>query len=64
VQGTVKSYDEATRTGSLLTDDRTEIPIDDRSFGDPSLRFLRIGQRVRFELDDGGVARSLLLVTF
>ena len=41
MQGTVKSYDEATRTGSLLTDDRQEIPIDDRSFGDPSLRFLR-----------------------
>jgi hypothetical protein len=67
VQGTIKSYDTATRTGSLLTDDRTEIAIDDRSFDDPSLRFLRIGQRVRFEVGPGGesaVARRLHLVTF
>jgi cold shock CspA family protein len=66
VQGTIKTYDTETRTGSLLTDDRTEIAIDDRSFADPSLRFLRIGQRVRFEVDEGteGVARRLHLVTF
>ena len=47
MQGTVKTYDTNTRSGSLLTDDRTEIAIDDHSFADPSLRFLRIGQRVR-----------------
>ena len=67
MQGTVKTYDTDTRIGSLLTDDRTEITIDDRSFGDPSLRFLRIGQRVRFEVEPGGeraIARGLHLVTF
>jgi cold shock CspA family protein len=67
VQGTIKTYDTNTRSGSLLTDDRTEIAIDDHSFGDPSLRFLRIGQRVRFEVERGGdraVARGLHLVTF
>ena len=67
MQGTIKTYDTNTRTGSLLTDDRTEIAIDDRSFADPSLRFLRIGQRVRFEVEPGGdraVARGLHLVTF
>jgi cold shock CspA family protein len=66
VQGTIKQYDTATRSGSLLTDDRTEIAIDDRSIGDPSIRFLRIGQRVRFEVEPGGeqaVARRLVLVT-
>ena len=67
MQGTVKTYDTNTRRGSLLTDDRTEIAIDDHSFADPSLRFLRIGQRVRFEVEPGGdrsVARGLHLVTF
>lgn len=67
MQGTVKTYDTSTHLGSLLTDDRTEIAIDDHSFIDPSLRFLRIGQRVRFELESGAkraVARRLHLVTF
>jgi cold shock CspA family protein len=68
VQGTIKHYDEVGRTGVLLTDDRAEISIDDRSLADASIRSLRIGQRVRFELertDDGGaVARDLHLVTF
>ena len=66
MQGTVKTYDTSTHAGSLLTDDRTEIAIDERSFLDPSLRFLRIGQRVRFEVETGehAVARRLHLVTF
>lgn len=67
MQGTIKSYDTSTHTGSLLTDNRTEIAIDERSVADPAIRFLRIGQRVRFEVeqsDGGGVARSLNLVTF
>jgi cold shock CspA family protein len=67
VQGTIKHYDAATKSGSLLTDDRAEITIDDRSIDDPSVRFLRIGQRVRFEVGSGGehpVARGLSLVTF
>ena len=67
MQGTVKTYDTNTRTGSLLTDDRAEIAIDERSFGDPPARFLRIGQRVRFDVETaagGRVARDLYLVTF
>jgi len=66
VQGTIKSFDASSRTGSLLTDDRTEIAIDDRSLADPSILLLRIGQRVRFEVeaaDEGAVARGLHLVT-
>jgi cold shock CspA family protein len=66
VQGTIKDYDDASRTGSLLTDDRTEIAIDAASFGQDLLT-LRLGQRVRFEVDerDGAkVARDLRLVTF
>jgi len=66
-QGTIKEYDDRTRSGSLLTDDRREIAIDARSFGDPEIRTLRLGQRVRFELEGEGdqpVARDLRLVTF
>ncbi len=66
MQGTIKDYDDATRTGSLLTDDRTEIAIDPASFGQDLLA-LRFGQRVRFEVDEQGdakVARDLRLVTF
>jgi cold shock CspA family protein len=67
VQGTIREFDEATRTGSLLTDDRLEVAIDERS-GDPErYRMLRFGQRVRFEVEEiegRQVARSLRLVTF
>jgi cold shock CspA family protein len=67
VQGTIKHYDEDSHSGSLLTDDRQEIAIDERSFSDPSIRLLRIGQRVHFDVestDAGAVARRLHLVTF
>jgi cold shock CspA family protein len=66
-QGTIKEYDEATGAGSLLMEDRREIAIDDRSIGDPAIRTLRLGQRVKFDLteEDGrGLARDLRLVTF
>ena len=67
MQGTIKDFDEATRTGSLLTDDRTEVAIDGRSGDQERYRMLRVGQRVRFdveEVDGRQVARSLRLVTF
>ena len=66
-QGTVKDFDGATRSGSLLMEDRTEVTIDATSLEGAGIRLLRLGQRVRFELvDEGGrkVARSLRLVTF
>jgi cold shock CspA family protein len=65
-QGTVKDYDEESRTGSLLMEDRTEVHIDPTSMEGSGLRFLRLGQRVRFDLvEEGGrkVARSLRIVT-
>ena len=66
-QGTVKSYDIPSRTGSLLTDARDEIAIDAGSAEGAGIRYLRIGQRVKFEIaDEGGkkVARTLRIVTF
>ncbi len=65
-QGTVKTFDEASRDGSLLMDDRTEVAIDATSLEGAGLRSLRLGQRVRFDLvEEGGrkVARTLRLVT-
>jgi cold shock CspA family protein len=65
-QGTIKDYDEAGRTGTLLMEDRTEVAIDPASLEGAGLRLLRIGQRVKFDLaDEAGrkVARSLRLVT-
>ena len=67
MQGTVKEYDQATRSGSLLTDDREEIAIDARSASTEAYRSLRAGQRVRFEVtEEGGLrtARDLRVVTF
>ena len=67
MQGTIKDFDEATRAGTLLADDRTEIAIDAGSDPGGSYRMLRLGQRVRFEVtevDGRPVARSLRLVTF
>ena len=67
-QGTIRDYDPANRSGSLLTDDRVEVAIDAASLGDDAIRALRIGQRVRFRLEgtdgDPRVARDLRLVTF
>ena len=66
-QGTIKDWDEETRTGSLLMEDRTEVGIDETSIEGSNIRTLRLGQRVRFDLtqaDGGPIARTLTLVTF
>jgi cold shock CspA family protein len=66
-QGTVKDFDVEARTGWLLLDDRTEIKIDPVSIQGSEVRYLRIGQRVRFDLDEVAgerVARRLHVVTF
>jgi 2-phospho-L-lactate guanylyltransferase len=65
-QGTVKDFDTEARSGSLLMEDRTEVVIDPTSMEGSGLRYLRLGQRVRFDLvEEGGrkLARSLRLVT-
>jgi cold shock CspA family protein len=67
-QGTVKDYDIEQRAGSLLMDDQTEVLIDPQSTeGSGHIRYLRIGQRVVFDLvEEGGrkVARNLKIITF
>jgi cold shock CspA family protein len=66
-QGTIRDFDEDARSGTLLTDDRAEVAIDETSLEGSGILTLRIGQRVKFEIEDhdgGRVARSLRLVTF
>jgi cold shock CspA family protein len=66
-QGTVKEYDVESRNGSLLTDQQEEIAIDAGSVEGAGIRYLRIGQRVKFDVaEEGGrkVARTLRIVTF
>jgi len=66
-QGTIRDFDDAERTGTLLTDDRTEVHIDPTSVEGAGIRYLRIGQRVKFDLvEEGGrkLARTLRIVTF
>lgn len=65
-QGTIKEFDEGTRTGALLMEDRSEIQIDPASLEGSAIRTLRIGQRVKFEIEDREgrrVARTLRIVT-
>lgn len=67
MQGTVKDYDLENRTGTLLTDQEEEIRIDPGSMEGSGLRYLRIGQRVRFDVaqEEGTkVARALQIVSF
>jgi cold shock CspA family protein len=66
-QGTIRDFDDDERTGTLLTDDRTDVHIDPTSLEGAGIRYLRIGQRVKFDLvEEGGrkVARTLRIVTF
>ena len=65
-QGTIKHYDAQGQTGSVLMDDHTEVQIDAMSTLDSGLRTLRLGQRVRFDVEeqDGAlVARRLRILT-
>jgi cold shock CspA family protein len=66
-QGTIKDYDIDQRTGSLLQDDHTEVAIDVASIEGSGIRYLRIGQRVVFDVvDEAGrkIARNLKIISF
>jgi cold shock CspA family protein len=47
-QGTIRSFDPVTRSGSLLDDELVELRFSGRAMAASGLRELRIGQRVRF----------------
>jgi CspA family cold shock protein len=62
MQGVVKSYDPATRSGAVVRDtDRSEYDLADDALAGSIFRMLRQGQRVIFELDSAGRATRLRL---
>ena len=62
MQGVVKSYDPATKDGVLMSDvDFAEFDLSPSALEGSIFRMLRQGQRVVFDLDDGGRATHLRL---
>ena len=62
MQGVVKSYDPGTAQGVIVRDtDRAEYDIAPDALVGSVFRMLRQGQRVVFDLDDGGLATRLRL---
>lgn len=53
-QGTVKSFDPITKTAVVLDDELNELLVDRQAFRASGLRELRLGQRVRFEVEAEG----------
>jgi cold shock CspA family protein len=54
LQGTVKSFDPATKETVVLTDERVEYQVPPETFRRSGLLRLTLGQRVKFELDGEG----------
>jgi cold shock CspA family protein len=52
-QGTVKRYDVETRTAVLLDDQLRQFDVDREAIAASGALELRLGQRVRFELEEG-----------
>ncbi|MFB6568649.1 hypothetical protein [Streptomyces noursei] len=63
MQATAYTYDETTRSGSVLLDDGTPLPFDTAAFDAGGLLLLRPGQRVRIETTGEGDDRRIALVT-
>jgi 2-phospho-L-lactate/phosphoenolpyruvate guanylyltransferase len=63
MQGTVRTFDPETRSGTVLLDDGTELPYDAAAFDAGTLRLARLGQRVRLRTDPAGRITALTLAT-
>ncbi|GAA2651529.1 hypothetical protein [Streptomyces lunalinharesii] len=63
MQATAYTYDETTRSGSVLLDDGTPLPFDAAAFDAGGLLLLRPGQRVRIETTGDGADQRIVLVT-
>jgi cold shock CspA family protein len=51
-QGTIKRYDRESRTAVLLDDQLVQLEVDRQAVAASGVLELRLGQRVRFELED------------
>ena len=63
MQGTVRIFDPATRAGTVLLDDGTELAYDTAAFDAGGLRLARPGQRVALRVDEAGRVTALTLAT-
>lgn len=64
-QATVRSYDAATRSGSVFTDDGTVLGFGPDALDGSGLRLLRPGQRIQFRCGgDPPHVTAVTLVTF
>lgn len=57
------SFDQATRSGTVLLDDGTELPYTDEAFDAGSLRMARVGQRVRIRTAGSGAELHVTFLT-
>jgi cold shock CspA family protein len=48
----IEHFDVETNTGTVLLDNQDELPIDAETFASSGLMELRLGQRVRFDIDE------------
>lgn len=66
MQATVRTFDPATRAGTVLVDNGVELSYDADALTSTGLRHLRLGQRVQVEVDGSGPTtrvRSLRIYT-
>ncbi len=63
MQATVRSFDADTHDGELLLDDGSPLSFSGRAFDSSGLRLLRLGQRVRVEVDASGEVTRVTLAT-
>jgi cold shock CspA family protein len=63
MQGTVSAFDDDTRAGRVLLDDGRELPFSGEALDHTGLRFLRPGQRVALDVDEGLRIRRLQILT-
>jgi 2-phospho-L-lactate/phosphoenolpyruvate guanylyltransferase len=63
MQATVRSFDPHTRGGDVLLDDGSVLAFGSGAFDASGLRLLRLGQRVRLDLDDDGSVTFLTIAT-
>ncbi|WP_432938917.1 hypothetical protein ACQPXM_28325 [Kribbella sp. CA-253562] len=64
MQATVSRYDEASRSGAVLTDTGVELPFSADELAGTPVRFLRVGQRVRIETSGSGHGIAITAVHF
>ncbi len=63
MQATVRVFDPATRGGSVLLDDGTPVDFAAAAFDAGGLRLLRLGQRVRLDVDAAGTVTRITIST-